>query len=443
MALPSGDTITLNSGTSNIAGNKLFSVSMEFNDNNTAFDSDYDFKLLNVGSISFDIDVAEDTDDVTEFFYNVPSYEFEFSSSITSSIDFGEFLNQMTSNDLVKVTITYDGGTDIYIAQKSDFDYNFLDKKVTCTCYSPFKYADQVSTFDTSSRVFEITWADNNDGTGTEYTYDAITMRDLIEAYVESLGESVTSRTQSNFDLKLSDVEAMNDGESLDISSFVTTTNSLAAADSPEGADNTYVVDTYEKSRDKVLLAGLAEAAIVGTMFGEAFYVRRDYNGSDTDYFSEILASDIGDFSIGFEPREVSSLTIDISNTTVAFAGLGGSQRVSIDLPAYVDRATITLDAQLPPIYDIITKDTDTDGEYTYVQQATDAGNIYKLLFNVQDTIRISGTIFGTDKVKPYYYLEIDETISKYIDSSNNKIRPSKLTYNLSENKVEFEGYSI
>lgn len=49
-------------------------------------------------------------------------------------------------------------------------------------------------------------------------------------------------------------------------------------------------------------------------MFGENFYVRRDYNGSDSGYSADIAISDLEEFKIKFNNPNVKSISILANN---------------------------------------------------------------------------------------------------------------------------------
>lgn len=456
MPLPSGDTITLNSGSITLRGNKTFSISMTLQDEagGTDFSTSYTMTLSDIGGYEIDIDVPEDDDDVNALFYNVGEYDFSFWSVLGDGTDFGAILEQLTLANLVQIDVTYDGGTDSFLCQKPDFSYNRLKREVRVKAYSPFKYGEQISTFSTAGLTSPVVYkypAGNPDT--SQYSYNAITVNAAIGAYLDTFGSGVTKRVQSSFtDTTLSD----NTGTPEGVSCYVDAENASDVTN-VEGVGNAFVLDSFSVARQRILELGLLEGAIVGNLFGEAFYVRRDYNGTgDANYYTDITASDLEELNIEFYSSAVKSITMsmDVSrDQTLSPSEYPSDQSETID-----SNKPQTINVSFPlPIKqfsftngggdsgeDLIQDPADSeDGEVGLETLLASVKDTYKNVLGAEDSVRVSGVILGVDKIKPYEFAQFNTSINDYITSNNNKIRFSKLTYDFKEDKIEFEGYSI
>jgi len=463
MGLPDsaiGD-VTYTSGTSVLRGNKSFSISMRFADADGNFNNG-SFKVSDIGGYEIDLDAQEDTDDVTEFYINIPSFKFSFFSEMTdnttsSGFDFGNILKSLSFINLCEITITYDGNSDVFLCQKSDFTYNRSKREVECKCYHPLKYSDQFGDIDLSTfspdDYSEQAYYD--DGI-VNYEYNILTYRDLIKSYLSSSANSPTLRIQSDFILDQSDLQAiLPDGgdDNVDATIFVTNTNSEVDV---EGASSQYYIDSIETARKRVIEGALAEGAIVGNMFQEAFYVRRDYKGADADFKTSLNASDFEEFEIDFFTSTVKKITTNIvGNEQIATVNVTNPQNITITVPQFGSQGDLQQDdADNPygtPAIKLKAIGTDAfpsgTGEVAASNLSSDALLTYQYVTGSVDTVRWSGTILGVDKLKPYQYAELNTNINEYltdeVGSANNKIRFSSLKYDLKEDKIEFEAYSI
>ena len=436
MGLPSGNIATISSGTSTLRGNKSFSIVMRASYSST---ESYSMKVSSIGEYEFDIDVKEDTDDVTEFFINIPTFEFSFWSDI--GIDFGLILKQLVYNDLVEIAVTYDGDTDYFLCQKSDFEYDRLKREVTCKCYSPLKYGSllsgsQISTFDTSAVEISATYSDDPNPQDpvanlTEYTR-IVTFNDLLESYLNTFNSSTVVK-QTSYTVTKSEVEALTLSDSL-----VYTREDLGTTLEGVGSlSNNFYIDGFEKARKRILEASIAEAAIVGNGFGTAFYVKR----SDKSNTVNINASDLEEFNIEFFTSPVKTITVGVGDTSASQTiSEDNPQTIQVDIPSFASKVTFTVLGSPETLYAA----GSSNPAYSPLQaENNQLLDDYIKSLGASDTIRFSGTIFGASKLKPYETITLNTAISDYLNSSNNIIRPSTLKYNLKEDKIEFTGYSL
>lgn len=454
MALPTGDTITLNSGTFTMNGNKSASMSIVLQDNTggTDFDASYAMTLLDIGNYEVNFDLQDDTDDITKFFYNVTTFTAKFASRLGDGTEFGNILKQLTFTDLIKVSFTYDSSTDTFLCQKGDFEYDIINRTISFKCYSPFKYFDAITAYDTSS--YEVSTHFN--ANGGVITYNLVTFRDLIDVFLDTFNLS-SNKVQTNYAYRKADVEAVaTSGVTLENVKFVVTNSSSTTGhEDVQGDSDEFVIDTHDKLRRCILQGGLSEAAVVGMMFGEAFYLRRGYNGSDTNYYSDIISSDLENFGIKFHSSPVKTITVQSTSGGLASETINETnpQNITITIPDFVNDSDIvdrTSEIPSPPTnLEINTPakewvdtplETNPTGTVFYTDEAL---STYKKVVGAVELTRFRGTIFGIDKLKPYQYIKLNTSISEFIDATNQKVRPSKLVYKFKENKIDFEGYSI
>lgn len=457
MALPSGDTITLNSGSITLRGNKTFSISMTLQDETggTDFSTSYTMTVSDIGGYEIDIDVPEDDDDVNELFYNVGEYDFSFWSVLGDGTDFGAILEQLTFNNLVQIDVTYDGATDSFLCQKQDFSYDRLKREVKVKAYSPFKYGEQIAAYSTTGLTSTVYW--NTTVPSGQYEYDFITAYDAIGIYLDTFGSGLTKRVQSNFSKTDSDIQTET-RSNVEISGYVLAgVPSNPETNDVEGDNDEFVLSSFDTIRQRILELGLLEGAIIGNLFGEAFYVRRDYNSTgDANYYTDITASDLEELNIEFYSSAVKSITMSIDATRDNhIVGVADSaetiddnkpQTIDVTFPVPVKSFLFSDGAAgAPSSGDLLAEAANdgSEGESPLTTLLTGAKNTYKNVLGVEDSVRVSGVILGVDKIKPYEFAQFNTSINDYITSNNNKIRFSKLTYNFKEDKIEFEGYSI
>ena len=467
MGLPTGDIITLNSGNFTLSGNKTCSLSIVLQDKTggTNFDSSYGITVLDIGDYEINFDLQDDASDLTKFLYNVNTFSGKFATKLSDTVDFGDILSQLEFSDIIKVSFTYDGNTDLFLCQKNDFEYDFMSRSVSFKCFSPFKFVDAIQAYDTSSVQVD---AHYGGGDGTIYDYDVVTFRDLIDVYLNTFNTS-SIKVQSNFAFRKADITGFSSGESLDDVTFVVL-NALTGNDASkvQGANNIHVIQNHTQLRTAVLSGGLIESAIVGTMFGEAFYVRRNYSSeSDTNYFSTISSSDLESFNIKFHSSAVKSISVGTNDAATPEASESfnplNPQTLALTIPNFAATGDFGFADDTPPsipnpqeitavsevggngIFTDVPMESNPSAGVFYTGEAL---TIYKKILGAVDSTTFKGTILGiTDtngfKLKPYEWIKLDTNISAFVKPSNQKVRPSKLKYRFKENKINFEGYSI
>lgn len=450
--LPDGNVITVTaSGT--LSGNKSIQVVMKFRDRHTSTTQSLAGTLADVGSLKLDLDVQEDTDNVTDFVYNCSEFSFSMFSTFGDGTSFGPFLHDLLLTDLILVEVTYDTfNKDVFLALKTDVSYDELQRRFAVKCFTPFKFTNQVTEYATAgSKLISLSYND-----GTPYSYTGITCRDLLDSYLKTIGASTSvNKIQSSFTKTATDVLGTSGGSSDVFHMFVQSKgghSSLPTLILDTG--DRFLADTFERARSIILKLGIVESAIIGSLFGENFYVRRDYNGSDTDYKANIALSDLEDFKIKFNSPNIKSISILANNigsstpstaTTTVDASATKLMDVNVGLFANSQKLNDTT-PQAATVTDPRGSYNESDAGLTLGNKALD---IYKRIFGVGTSTLFSFTVLGTEKIKPYQYIELNTSISDFVvaDSisikGNNKIRPSSIEYDLKSNKIKVEAYSI
>ena len=444
--LPSTNIVTVTSSAT-LSGNKGVEIVMKFEDR-TASPSTQSLtgKLSNIGKVRIDVDEQEDTNELTDFVYNVAEFSFSMFSTFSNGSSFGAFLNALTFNDLILIELKYDdtgsgslpSSPDIFLSKKLDVSYDEIRRQFSVKGFSAIKFVDSIDPYDPSAD--EITLNFGSD------TYKGVTAKDLIKNYINTLSASSTAKIQSSFTKEKSDADGL-----------------PSSGSGSSDAFHIFVTDDLAQARSAALKLGVIESAIIGSLFGENFYVRRDYDGSASGYSSSLGGSDLEELRIKFFGANVQKITLEGNNiggsdTTSRISTIDGTatKTLSLSVVAFANTQTLTGNGSFPINVDV----SNPSGRYretTFGSGATaqlgaglnigqDAIEIYEKVLGAANTVKFEFTVLGTEKLKPYHYAVLDHTMSDFIvtgSSGNDKVRPSSLEYDLVNNKIRVEAYSI
>mgnify|MGYP003123034044 CR=1 FL=1 len=476
--LPTTNPITVTS-TATLSGNKSFELSIKFRDrlNNTT--ESMTGTLMDIGKITIKVDEQEDTDTLTDFLYNTAQFSFtmqsDFTNSSGSKVSFGTYLNKLTFTDLIQIEIKYaiSGGSlpstpDIFLAKKLDVTYDEIKRVFSVKAFNAIKFVNAITAYNPDSDEVLLNFS------GVQYK--GVTARDLIKNYINTLSTSTTTRIQSSFTKTKSDAEGLNENVTGTFHMFITDVNgtSILSDSTIAGGLNQFTGIQLDQSdpssntvrdgaRLAVLRMGVVESAIIGSLFGENFYVRRDYQGTDTNFFSELSGSDLESFKIKFFSANMKSISISANNIgnndAVAVSDLTidatATKTLTITLGAFVNTQTLT--GRVPSIPTIVDV-SNPSGRYREatlnnqigagLQLGTKALDIYKKVLGAANTVKFEFTVLGTEKLKPYEYAKLNASMSDFlvdgaIGTGNNRVRPSSLEYDLKNNKIRVKAYSI
>lgn len=450
--LPDTNVITVTSSAT-LSGNKSFQLVMKFRDrvNNTS--ASVSGTLSDIGNIKISIDEQENTNELTDFVYNVAEFSFSMFSTFSDGSSFGSYLNALTFDDLIRIELTYDGAStaDIFLSRKLDVSYDEIRREFSVKSINAIKFVNAITDYNPDNDEVDLLYS--------TYSYKGVTAKDLIKNYINTLSTSTTARIQSSFTKVKSDAEGLGNGVSDVFHMFITDEQgSLVLTDSTiSGGSNQFVARTLDEARNVVLKLGVIESAIIGSLFGENFYVRRDYVGSDTNYRSTITASDVEELNIKFFGSNIKSITIQGNNigssdaTSISsIVDATATKTLDLTIGAFANTQTLTGNGSFPVDVDV----SNPSGRYRETTSGSqlgaglnignDAMDIYKRVLAASNTVKFQFTILGTDKLKPYQYAILDHTMSDFIvQNGNDKVRPSSLEYDLKNDKIYVEAYSI
>jgi hypothetical protein len=453
--LPTGNVITVTS-TATLSGNKSFQLVMKFVDRSSSPSSQsLTGTLADIGNIKLDLDTQEDAKELNDFVYNCAEFNFSMFSTFGDGSSFGSMLSKLQVTDLIQVEITYDGNNkDVFLCLKTDVSYDEIKRMFSVKCFSVFKFSNQVTAYNVpSGDIISLSYND-----GTIYNYSGITFRDLLKNYLNTISANTSTNVVESAFTNVANDANFADPTETDYKyfhMFVQNENSLTLPQSIIGTGNKFKATTFEEARSAVLRVGIVECAIIGSLFGKNFYVRRD--SANTSYRSQLDASDLEELKIKFQNNNISIIKILAStiDQPLSFSqDVSATKKIDINVGLFVNSQQLDGD-QSPVIV------TDPQGAYSESDAELDLGDkmykAYKALLGTPDStitgntgsIKFSMTILGTEKLKPYEYIELNENSSEFVlaDSGsikgNNKIRPSMLEYDLKNNKIKVEGYSI
>ncbi len=465
--LPTTNPITVTS-TATLSGNKSFELSMIFRDRVGNTTQSMTGTLMDIGNITIRVDEQEDTDTLTDFLYNTAQFTFsmqsDFVNSSGSKVSFGTYLNKLTFTDLVQIEIKYaiNGGSlpstpDIFLAKKLDVTYDEIKRVFSVKAFNAMKFVNAITPYNPDSDEVTLVYAGN--------TYKGLTAKDLIKNYINTLSASTTTRIQSAFIKTKSDADGLGDGNTGTFHMFLSDVNgsNIETQSSIRGGINQFNATTLEFARSAVLRMGVVESAIIGSLFGENFYVRRDYEStSDTNFFSELGGSDLESLKIKFFGANIKSISISANNIgssdAVAIEDLTidatATKTLTITIGAFANTQTLTGNEDIPTNVDV----SHPSGRYREttsgnqvgagLQLGTKALAIYKKVLGAANTVKFEFTVLGTEKLKPYEFAKLTASMSDFlvdgaIGAGNNRVRPSSLEYDLKANKIKVKAYSI
>jgi len=457
--LPSGNVVTVTSSAT-LSGNKNVEVVMKFEDR-TASPSTQSLTgtLSNIGNVRIEIDEQEDTNELTDFVYNVAEFSFSMFSTFGGGSSFGAFLNALTFNDLIQIELKYatsSGGSlpsnpDIFLSKKLNVSYDEIKREFKIKGFSAMKFVNSITAYNPDSD--EVTLNFGSD------TYRGVTSKDLIKNYINTLSSSSTAKIQSSFTKVKSDADGLSNNTTGVFHMFITDVNStnILTDSTISGGLNQFAATTLDQARSAALKLGVIESAIIGSFFGENFYVRRDYTGSASGYSSTLTGSDLEELKIKFFGANIQKITLSGNNigsgdTTSLLSTIDGTATKTLDLTvgAFANTQTLTGNDSFPVNVDV----SNPSGRYRETTSGSQLGaglNIgnaamatYKKVLAATNTVKFEFVVLGTEKLKPYHYATLDHTMSDFIvENGNDKVRPSSLEYDLKNNKIRVEAYSI
>lgn len=408
--------------------------------------------LLSMPSIKQDFDVQDTAKDLSTFRYNLSTITLAMFDDLADGTKMFTAINNLGTNDVIRIKITTNifdntNRTDFFVATRADCKYDRVKRTITIDARAALRYDVEVTSFSTTGLL--------TTGSGGE-SADAglITSKDAILAFLKSQGDSsiVTKIIGHKFTHTLSDLGDLTIG-------FKTI-----------GLDANTYYNTYAKAQTHVLKFGIIEGAFLGAMLGFSFYVRRNFNStSDSDHYADISASDLREFGIKFDIRNIKQFDTnfqiqdngvsgapDIGTSVTETVNSRGSQ--DIDLTVGIDDMnTLFNDPNDATPYktvllssgslsdSAISTSTFTDSSTGI---STNARASYKKSLGIgtnnldnDNRFLIDFEILGVDKLRPYQFINFASDIHPSVNGK--KARPSYLEYDLENNIIKGEAYLI
>jgi hypothetical protein len=386
-------------------------------------------KLLNIPKISLDADVQDDVSDIEEFKVNLSEITIEAVDRLSNGDSLIEYISELNNSQTIQVQSTVNGGTDYFIAQKTDCSYDWEKRTVKIKAVAALRYDVEVTNYDISSYLLTSEW---------------VPLKTIVREFLSSQGSSPTTVIMgSYFDLDYEDLD----------------TPAEAVTYSPVIAVSQADCNTYTEAQRLTLRLSINEGAMIGSMLGYSYYVRRNY-ATDTTVDSQdttqiISASDLKSWGIKFSSRNVNQYLAKVTfqdqfgnagdNNGTETINSYGTQNISIEPPVVDTLKSIefTLDTNSDSTPDAwqessVSSALDSSDYSTILDRMEDS---YKKALNIEEGYSIEFEILGIDKLLPFQFITFDTDIDSSVNGK--KVRPSKLEYDLENNIIKGHGYII
>ena len=379
-------------------------------------------KLVNMPKLTQDFEMQDELNDLSELRVNLSEISLSIFDTLGNGSTLFSYIDSMTLSDTIQVKVTVNSGVDFFITKKESCNYDWFSRKVTFKAQPALKYDIEVTNY-ASINLPDYVSNENFVAPG-----------DVIKAFLESQGSSPTVKVKGHF--------------------FTHDIDDITGV--PVDPPPRYMifeevyVGTYAQAQDITLGFSLVEGAIIGSMLGYSFYVRRNFAGTDPDDFQTINASNLKSFGVEFNKRSIRNF-----NTSFFIQDNLGTG-VDTDIGVNDDEV---LDSQGTQDIDILYRINDMNTiEYSSGWQLQNAGTSvlttsnmqtitnnakagYKAALGLSSSYSVKFEIFGIETLKPYQYILFGSGIHETVNGK--KVRPSYIEYDLENDIVKGEGYII
>jgi len=446
---PDTNVIAITSGTQTIASGTA-QIDINIKQVGTTESLNYTCEVIDLGSIEADYNYLEEIGEITDFKVNVPVFDFVILDKLTSTTgtdSFVSLITQLTSEDLIVVKLTFNSASDYYYSTRDQCEFDYKERKVKIQAQHPLKYGviGFGKTYDISGKEVDL-YLDQDVGADPT-TKEAYFARDVISEYLDVIGESTTQINYSTLYEK-------------DFSNF------------PSNGDTAYLIYglaqyNFTSVTELMKKLTLSEAAIIGNIFGYAFFMPRYIKDSNVQ--ANLTADDFESLELDYSYKSVRrynffynladnvAYTANVAENNVTINDFGQNDvNVSYEFigttPATYNTA---YDNGISTIAVFLSGDiTDAGGNstpyYNFAQPiefSTEILPTWRKVFRIPESVSgdagtyISGTILGIDKLKPYQYFSVGSGVHPLVN--NKDFRPSYLKYNLLDDTIEFEAYEF
>ena len=381
-----------------------------------------DMSLASMPTITQDFDLQEEVADINELKINLSDITIKIFDGLSEGESLFNYIQALALSDTIQVQITTPAGTDYFISNKASCRYDWRSRTVEMTGQAALRFDVEVTGYSITNKV---------SGNGWVAPYD------VIQKFLSTQGSSPTVKVVgSYFDF-------------YDVSSLGTN-----PVDPPK-----YIVlpstavTTYAQAKTVFLRLSVIEGAMIGTMMGYAFYVRRNFvDETNTDHFASISGSNLKNFGVEFNQRSVRLVEYDFrfedqtGQPTYTFSDTinsAGAQDLDI---AYIAAGYKTVeynDTSNTWVEVDVTADSALEiGSPTGIATiGSNTKNSYHNALGIESSYKVDFEIFGITTLKPYQFIKFGTDIHPTVNGK--KIRPSYLEYDLQNDVVKGEGYII
>lgn len=380
-----------------------------------------DMSVANLPVITQDFDIQEESEDINEFKVNLSDITIKIFDGLSEGESLFSYIEALSNSDTIRIkvitTIGNFTGTDVFISSKSACKYDWRSRTVEITGTAALRRDVLVTGYSISSKTSSDGW---------------VAPKDLITQFLLTQGISPTIKIIGHF----FDYDVTNlNGQPQDNPKYLVLPSTS--------------VDTYNEAQLKFLRLSVIEAAVIGTMMGYAFYVRRNYVEDVSDNYAQISADDLENFGIEFNARNVRNVDYDFNftdqtgtaryNPSTQTINSSGVQDLDV---AYGAGGYKTVQWDGSDSFDEI--DVSLEGYMTQAMINEVGGNTkesYENALGIVSSYQVTFDIFGVGSLKPYQYIEFQNDIHPALNGK--KVRASYLEYDLENDLIKGEGYII
>lgn len=379
-----------------------------------------DMSLASMPTIAQDFDLQEETADINELKINLSDITIKIFDGLSEGESLFSYIEALALSDTIQIQVTTPSGTDYFISSKASCKYDWRARTVELTGQAALRFDVEVTGYSI---------LDKTSGDGWVAPYD------VIQKFLSTQGASPTLKIIGSY------------FDNYD----VTDLNSIPIDDPKYLVLPSTSVNTYAEGKTSFLRLSVIESAMIGTMMGYAFYVRRNFNStSNPDHYASISASDLKNFGVEFNQRSVRNIDYDFrfedqtGQPTYTFSDTinsAGAQDLDILYVAAGYRSVewdgsnwVEVEFGNPSALEI----GSPDGITTIGSNAKDS---YHNALGIESSYKVDFEIFGIRTLNPYQFIEFANDIHPTVNGK--KVRPSYLEYDLQNDVVKGEGYII
>lgn len=481
MSFNLGSNVSVSSETYTVAsGTIAFQMNMPYASNAT-----YTMDVVDVGKFEVDFDVQPDFDVNQRFRFNVPELEFTIRDILSGGQSFIGLTANLAFNDIIAIKVTFNGSSDYYYAQKMDCEFDFNERKTKIKALYPVAFFSKLEANPTYSSdllppdksfvintVFSGKLVDFNDdpldSTPAAGDLEKTTfVNDFISGILGLIGDNTSSYISSIFYHQTYDdffTGSEADGDRAMLMDVAAGRNLSQGQIGEIG---------YDQAVRYVLDFARADGAYFGNILGNVFYASRALKDNRSNYSIELTSDNILELELIRNTEQVGEFSLEIGlfdnnddkydinlievindsirddegNTTgtkIDFNTIGG-----IDLDLFPSYSEYVLPGDFFNIdgtsLEIQIDDFAQANNHPYTSQTISREDMvfesYKKALKYDTEFMIKGKVAGITTLLPHQWIDMGSGIHPLVDGKD--FRLSKISYDVTEDVVEFEAYEF